>query len=187
MDPDRTYPIRAPQTRHSSHRGNFTNPCSTFPVHDHSFIHYHACFHTFIHTFIHTFHPIHPSIAYAIIVSQLFASCHEAEVVSFDMSGDRPGFEGRPVKGSRPPRVKQSQGEITETSPSGPAQPRSEADWDISNLFSFDSNPEPNPQNLHRGEASGPSEPIERLGHLLGGGLRSCGVPPEGSADPVSK
>ena len=75
----------------------------------------------------------------------------------------------------------------TETSPSGPAQPRSEADWDISNLFSFDSNPKPNPQNLHRGEASGPPKPIERLGHLLGGGLRSCGVPPDGSAIPISK
>ena len=41
------------------------------------------------------------------------------------------------------------------------------------NLFSFDSNPKPNPQNLHRGEAIGPPEPIEWLGHLLGGGLRS--------------
>ena len=90
-------------------------------------------------------------------------------------------------KGLEAPRVKQSQGEITKTSPSGPAQPRSEADWDISNLFSFDSNPEPNPQNLHRGEASGPPEPIKRLGHLSGGGLRSCGVPPEGSSDPISK
>ena len=54
-------------------------------------------------------------------------------------------------------------------------------------LFSFDSNPEPNPQNLHRGEAIGPPEPIERLGHLPGGGLRNCGVPPEVSANPISK
>ena len=37
--------------------------------------------------------------------------------------------------------------------------------------FSFDSNLEPNPQNLHRGEANGPPEPIEWLGHLLGGRL----------------
>ena len=29
------------------------------------------------------------------------------------------------------------------------------------NLSSFDSNPEPNPQNLRRGEANGPPEPIE--------------------------
>ena len=31
------------------------------------------------------------------------------------------------------------------------------------------------------------TELIERLGHLPGGGLRSSGVPHEGSADPVSK
>ena len=48
--------------------------------------------------------------------------------------------------------------------------------------FSFDSNIEPNPQNLHRGEANGPPEPIERLGHLPGGRLRSSGMPHEGSA-----
>ena len=54
-------------------------------------------------------------------------------------------------------------------------------------LLSFDSNLEPNPQNLHRGEAIGPPEPIEQLRHLPGGGLRSCGVPPEGPADPISK
>ena len=121
------------------------------------------------------------------VASQRFMSRHETAVASLDIGDSRPRFEGRPAKGSRPPRTKQSQGEITEMSPSGPAQPRSEADWDISNLFSFDSNPEPNPQNLHRGEASGPLEPIERLGHLPGGGLRSCGVPPEGFADLVSK
>ena len=51
---------------------------------------------------------IHPSIAYAIIASQCFASRHEAVVVSFDMSGDRPRFEGRPARGSRPPCIKQS-------------------------------------------------------------------------------
>ena len=53
--------------------------------------------------------------------------------------------------------------------------------------LSFDSNPEPNPQNLHQGEAIGPPEPIERLGHLPGGRLRNCGVPPEGFANPISK
>ena len=84
-----------------------------------------------------------------ITASQRFVSRHKTAVASFDMSRNRPRFKGRPAKGSRPPRVKQSQGEITETSPSGPTQPRLEADWDISNLFSFDSNPEPNPQNLH--------------------------------------
>ena len=43
-----TYPVRAPRTRHSGHRDNFTNPHFTFPVHEHSFIHSHACIHTFI-------------------------------------------------------------------------------------------------------------------------------------------
>jgi len=48
-------------------------------------------------------------------------------------------------------------------------------------------NLEPNPQNLHRGEANGPPEPIERLGHLPGDRLRSSGMPHEGSADLVSE
>ena len=54
-------------------------------------------------------------------------------------------------------------------------------------LFSFDSNPEPNPQNLHQGEANGPPKLIEWLGHLPGGGLRSSGMPHEGSVDHVSE
>ena len=33
---------------------------------------------------------------------------HEAAVASFNMSNDRPGFEGQPMKGLRPPRIKQS-------------------------------------------------------------------------------
>ena len=66
------------------------------------------------------------------IASQCFVSRHEMAVASFNLGGSRPRFEGRPVKGSRLPRTKQSQGEITETSPSGPARPRSEADKDVS-------------------------------------------------------
>ena len=64
-----------------------------------------------------------------------------------------------------------------------PAQKRT----GTSRAFSFDSNLEPNLQNLHREEANGPPEPIERLGHLPGGGLRRSGMPHEGSADPVSE
>ena len=57
-----TYPIRAPRTRHLSPRGNFTNPHFTFPIHEHSFIHSHACIHTFIHSFIHSsIHSSHTS------------------------------------------------------------------------------------------------------------------------------
>ena len=63
---------------------------------------------------------------------QRFVPRHEMAIASYDMGGNRPRFEGRPMKGSRPPRVKQGQGEITETSPSGPTQPRSEVDRDIS-------------------------------------------------------
>ena len=72
----------------------------------HSSILMHAFIHSFIHSSIHPYiHPIHPSIAYAIAASQCFVSRHEAVVISFDMSGDRPRFEGRPMEGSRPPRV----------------------------------------------------------------------------------
>ena len=39
-------------------------------------------------------------------------------------------------------------------------------------LFSFDSNPEPNPQNLHRGEANGPREPIETAWESVGRWVR---------------
>ena len=99
----------------------------------HSFIHSSILMHSFIHSFIHSYiHPIHPSITYAIAASQCFASRHEVVVVPFDMSSDRLRLEGRPAKGLRPPRVKQSQGEVTETSPSGPARPRSEMDRDVS-------------------------------------------------------
>ena len=60
-DPTWTYLVRAPQTRHSSHQGNFTDP-HFFPLHDHSFIHSHACIHTFIHSFIHSsIHSSHTS------------------------------------------------------------------------------------------------------------------------------
>ena len=38
----------------------------------------------------------------------------------------------------------------------------------------------------NRGEANRPPKLIERLGHLPGGGLRSSGMPHEGSTDPVS-
>ena len=50
LDPTWTYPVRAPQTHHSSYRGNFTNPHFSFPVHEHSFIH------SFIHSSIHSSH-----------------------------------------------------------------------------------------------------------------------------------
>ena len=65
--------------------------------------------HSFIHARIHSFHTSEASHM------QLNASQHsvlrqEAAIASFNMSNDRPGFEGQPMKGSRPPYVKQSQG-----------------------------------------------------------------------------
>ena len=69
-------------------------------------------------------------------------------------------------------------------SPSCLCPTHSEANRVIS-TFLFDPNLKPSPQNLHREEASGPPKPIERLGHLLGGGLRSSGMPHEGYADPI--
>ena len=47
-------------------------------------------------------------------------------------------------------------------SPSGLFLTRLEANRVIS-TFSFDPNLEPSPQNLHRGEASGPPESISRM------------------------
>ena len=76
---------------------------------------------------------------------------------------ERPRFVGRPAKGSRPPRVKQSQGEITETSPQRPCPTPLRSGQGRLDLFSFESNPEPNPQNLHRGEANGPPESLSRV------------------------
>ena len=52
-------------------------------------------------------------------------------------------------------------GEKTRMSPSGLHPTRSEADRVIS-TFSFNPNLEPCPQNLHRGEASGPPESVSR-------------------------
>ena len=69
--------------------------------------------------------------------------------------------------------------------PNGLCLTRSEADRVIS-TFSFDPNLEPCPQNLHRGETSGPPDrSLESLGHLSGGGLRRSGMPHEGYAYPV--
>ena len=67
--------------------------------------------------------------------------------------------------------------------PCGLPPTRLEADRVIS-TFSFDPNLEPSPQNLRQGEANRPLEPNKRLKHLLGGGLRSSGMPHEGFADP---
>ena len=121
------------------------------------------------------------------VASQRFVSRHETTVASFDIGGSRPRFEGRPMKGSRPPCAKQEPGRNNRDEPQWPCLTPLGNGQGRLNLFSFDSNPELNPQNLHRGEAIRPLEPIKRLGHLSGSGLRSCGMPLEGSTDPISK
>ena len=86
-----------------------TLPNPTISLYDHSFICYHSYIHTRIHTFIHVrIHSSHTSGAshMQLNASQRSVLRHEAAVASFNMSNDRSGFEGWPVKGSRPPHVK---------------------------------------------------------------------------------
>ena len=65
--------------------------------------------HSYIYTRIHSFHTSKASHM-RLNASQRSVLRHKAAVASFNMSNDRPGFEGRPTKGSRLPYVKQSQG-----------------------------------------------------------------------------
>ena len=59
----------------------------------------------FLYIIIHSFHTSEASHM-QLNASQRSVLRHEAAVASFNMSNDPPGFEGRPMKGSRPPRVK---------------------------------------------------------------------------------
>ena len=63
-----------------------------------------------IHSSMHAFiHSIHPKASHMQLnASQRSVLRHEVTVASFNMSNDRPGFEGQPTKGSRLPRIKQS-------------------------------------------------------------------------------
>ena len=81
-----------------------TLPTPTISLYDHSFI----CCHSFIHARIHSSHTSEASHM-QLNASQRSVLHHEAAVASFNMSDDQSGFEGRPTKGSRLPRVKQSQ------------------------------------------------------------------------------
>jgi len=53
-----------------------------------------------------TLKPYIQALHMQISASQCFMSRHEAAAASFNMSGDRPRFEGWPAKGSRPPCIK---------------------------------------------------------------------------------
>ena len=172
-DPDstRTYPIGAPRTRHLSHRGNFTNPCFTFLVHKHSF----SCMHSYIQI-----------IAYAIIASKRFASRHEVVVVSFDMSGNRPRFEGQPAKGLRPPHIKQSQGRKRRWAPAALARYAQKQIGSSRPSRSILTSSHAHRISIEGRPAGHLSRSLERLRHLPRGGLRSSGMPYEGYADPIT-
>ena len=132
--------------RHSSHKGNITKPLLFIYI----------IIYTSIHVFIpytHAPRTILPELPggsgakashMRLNASQCSVLCHEVAVASFNMSNDRPGFEGRPTKGLRLPRVKQSQGRKRRGAPSGPRPVCPEADRVIS-TFSFDPKSLPNP------------------------------------------
>ena len=80
-----------------------------------------------------------------------------------------------------------SQGEITETSPSGPARPRSEADRGVSTFSRSNLTPSQTHRISTKERPTAPLSPSKRLRHLPGGGLEKSEMPPAGSTDPISK
>jgi hypothetical protein len=94
--------------------------------------------------------------------SQRFVLRHEVSVASFNMSNDRLGCKGQPTKGSRLPRVKQSQGRKHRRAPSSPRPVCREVD-----KSSQPSHLIPNLCQTHRisieGEASGPPELVSGM------------------------
>jgi len=85
MDPIRTYPIGAPQTHHSSHRGNFTKPPFYFLMHDHSSI--------LMHAFIHSSHTFKHCICNCCITTLRVASQSGSRLIR---------YERRPTRVQRP-------------------------------------------------------------------------------------
>ena len=149
-DPTQTYLVRAPRTHHLSHRGNFTNPHFTFPVHEHSFLHCHACIHTFIHTFIHT---SKHCICNCCIIMLCVASRSGSRLIRYERQPT--GVQRLAYEGLKAASHQTEPGEKMQMSSSGPCPTHSRADRVIS-TFSFDPDLEPCPHNLYQGEASGP-------------------------------
>ena len=149
-DPTRTYPVRAPQTRHSSHRGNFTNPHFTFLVHDHSFI----------HSSIHSSHTSKHCICNCCITTLRVVSRSGSRLIRYERRSTEVPRLAR--KGLKAASRQTEPGEKMQMSPSGPCSTRSEADRVISTI-SFDPNLKPSPQNVHRGKASGSPESISGM------------------------
>ena len=86
LDPIWTYRVRAPRTRHSSYRGNFTNPHFSFPVHEHSFIH------PFI---IHSSHTSKHCICNCCITTLRVASRSDSGLIRYER---RPSEVRRPAR-----------------------------------------------------------------------------------------
>ena len=79
-DPIQTYPIGAPQTRHSSHRGNLTKLFFCFLVHNHSSILMHA----FIHSSIHSSHTSKHCICNCCITTLRVASRSSSRLIRYE-------------------------------------------------------------------------------------------------------
>ena len=147
--PMRTCPVRAPRTHHSSHRGNFTNPHFTFPVHEHSFIHSYTSKHRICNYCIMTLRVVTRSDSHLIQHERqmtkvrrptregLVAASRQHERQSTRVR--RPAHEGLEATTCRI-----ELGEKTYMSPSGLCPTRSEVDRVIS-TFLFDPNLEPCP------------------------------------------
>ena len=137
-----------------------------------------------MHAFIHS---IHPKVSHMQLnASQRSVLRHEAAVASFKHEQQPTGVR-RPAHDGLEAASRQTElGEKTQMSPSSPCLVYPKADRVIS-TFSFNPKPLPNPQNLHRGEASGPPESVSRMAQAsTGGRLRSSGMSHEGYADPVT-
>ena len=120
--------------------------------------------HTFIHlviySSIHSSHTSKNCICICCITTLRVASRSGSRLIRYER---RPTGVRRPVRKGLKATSRQTElGEKTQMSPSGPRLIRSEADRVIL-TFSFDPNLEPCPQNLHRGEASGPPKSVSGM------------------------
>ena len=110
-----------------------------------------------MHVFIHSSHTSKHCICNCCITTLRVASRSGSRLIRYER---RPTGVRRPAcEGLEAVSRQTEPGEKTQMSPSGLCPIRSEADRVIS-TFSFDSVLEPCPQNLHRGEASGPPESV---------------------------
>ena len=161
MDPTRTYPIGAPRTHHSSHRGTLPTPIILFQCMSiHSSILMHAFIHPVIYSSIHSSHTSKHCICNCCIIMLCVVSRSGSCLIQREQ---RPtGVQRKSHKGLEAAPHQIEPGEKMQMSPNSLCLTRSEADRVIS-TFSFDPNLEPCPQNLHQGDASGPPRSVSRM------------------------